>query len=125
MTENTKELKVDLPIPPSVNHAYQTTKTGKRIRTDIAREWLAYATVLVKQAKIKQKWLYSDKEKIVVEYLVFWKDKRKRDVSNLEKLCGDVMQKIVYEDDCWTLPRFMDFSVDKENPRIELTIYRL
>ncbi|KKX54472.1 hypothetical protein X546_15655 [Brevibacillus borstelensis cifa_chp40] len=57
--------------------------------------------------------------------MIYWPTGRKRDVENVGKLLWDALEGIVYENDRWLLPRYMDFSVDQDNPRVEIKFYRL
>lgn len=66
----------------------------------------------------------TEQEKVVMEIWTYWKDRRKSDVSNRDKISHDALEEIIYDNDCWLLPRHMDFAVDKENPRLEFKIYR-
>lgn len=72
----------------------------------------------------RQGWEMTKGEKVVVEYEVYWPDKRQRDPSNLEKLLLDALEGLVYDNDKWALPRCIDFMVDRTNPRVEVACYR-
>jgi Holliday junction resolvase RusA-like endonuclease len=63
-------------------------------------------------------------DKVVVEYTIWWPDKRRRDASNLEKLLLDSLEGIAYDDDRWAIPRCVDFSYDKGHPRIDVVCRR-
>lgn len=117
-------MKITLPLPPSINHAYGRCRNGRNFIKPEGRGWILHAQLVTGGACFDNKWKYSEKEKIVIEIFVFWPDNRKRDCSNLEKILIDSLQDIVFEDDRYALVRFMDFEVDRENPRVELTIYK-
>lgn len=56
----------------------------------------------------------------------YFPDKRKRDASNLAKMLGDAMSGIVFEDDSQIHRETYERSgIDRENPRVELTISAL
>jgi crossover junction endodeoxyribonuclease RusA len=119
-------LEFSLPIPPSANHCYRrVTKGGRRmnVMTNTAKRWYeaAQATALEEAQRIG--WVRPDGLKVVVEYTVYWPDRRERDVHNLLKVMMDALQ-VVTGKDRWALPRAVDFSYDRENPRVELRIYR-
>ena len=59
---------------------------------------------------------------VEMELVLFFKDKRRRDVDNYNKLVLDALEGIVFEDDkqVQKLTIIKDYS--KENPRIELEI---
>lgn len=55
--------------------------------------------------------------------LYFW-DKRKRDWDNWHKLTMDALTGVVWEDDSQIKSAHIYIrGIDKENPRIEVTIY--
>lgn len=92
--------------------------------TKEARMWKIAAQALATTAKIKQGWELSSKEKLVMELRIFWPDARRRDPDNILKILQDSLNTVLYADDCYVMPRVMDFSVDRDNPRLELIIYR-
>ena len=53
---------------------------------------------------------------------LFFKDKRKHDVDNFNKLILDSLQGIIYEDDNQIKKLTVDKEIDKDNPRIEIEI---
>lgn len=125
-------LCIFLPLPPTQNHAYMNlyrrSKTGKRYASRIlkpaAREWYAKAVDEVQHQIKLQQWSTKN-EKTIVEAVVFFPDKRRRDVSNVFKVLLDALQEGgVYTDDKWALPRAMDFFVSKQSG-IKLLIYPL
>ena len=69
----------------------------------------------------KQGWILT-KEKTIIEIRVFWKDARKSDCDNRIKLF-DCFNGTIWEDDHLCLYRFMDYDIDRKNPRMELVIY--
>ena len=60
-----------------------------------------------------------------MEMILFFKDKRRRDVDNYNKIVLDALEGIVFQDDkqIQKLTVIKDYS--KENPRIEVEIKRL
>ena len=110
-------------MTPSVNHAYFTTKQGKRILTAKAKQWIAQVQAIATEEVQKQNWSITSGQKVIVEILTYWPDNRRRDCNNGAKLTFDALEGIIYDDDKWTLPRYIDFFVDKSNPRLELRIY--
>ena len=63
-------------------------------------------------------------EKIVVDIMTYWKDRRRHDVHNGIKNLADSLEGIVYKDDKMLLPRYIDFALDRENPRLEMVFRR-
>lgn len=112
-------IQMSFGIPPSVGHCYWHRGNGK-ILTDEARDWKETTSFHAQLFQGKRPRIQG---KAIVEITVFWKNKRRRDCDNLLKLTLDALKGICFEDDCMALPRFMDFSIDKERPRIEVKIY--
>ena len=121
---NAMELHLIIPPAPSVNAMYFTTKFGKRVRTKKAKEWFAQAEAITRQAIKEQGWVKTEGQKVIVEVLTMWQDNRRRDTNNLSKSLADMLEHAgVYDDDTYALVRFIDYGVDKSNPRVEMTIY--
>lgn len=111
------------PLPPSVNAMYFTTKYGKRVRTAKAKAWFEEAEAIVRREIKAQKWTKTEKQKVVVDVLTMWGDRRRRDTNNLSKSLADMLEHAgVYDDDCYALIRYIDYGIDKDNPRIETVI---
>ena len=114
-----------LPSVPSVNALYFTTKFGKRIRTSKAKEWFAEAESIVRNAMMEQGWETTVDTKIVIDIMTYWPDRRKRDVDNQGKAIFDALEHAgVFDNDRWALPRYIDFAVDKDNPRVVCVIHK-
>ena len=116
-------LKITLPLPPSLNSCFRNVAINRRIPTKEALKWKAEAQLVATVQAKKQGWELS-KEKTIVEIKIFWKDARKSDCDNRLKIFLDSMNGILWEDDHVCLPRFMDYSTDRENPRMEIVIYK-
>lgn len=118
----TAGLRYTLALPPSINHMYFTTKTGKRIMTDKAKAWMEESKWLIKEAVRGDRWEPPDDKKLVMSIWIFWPDNRRRDTNNLHKALCDAPEGIAYSDDKMVLTRDMDFSVDRQRPRVEVLI---
>lgn len=119
-------VKFTLPIPPSVNHSHREWyMNGRQMRvpTKKTKDWRKEAEYVIVKAIKDSEWKKLEKTKVIVELFIYWPDKRKRDCHNLGKLIYDVMEGLVYDDDRWVLPRYIDFLYDKEKPRVEITVY--
>jgi len=110
--------------PPTINHVYRNIAINRRITTKEGQRWVKEVQLLARECISRQKWIMSREEKLVAEVMIFWPTRRKRDVENVGKLLWDALEGIVYENDHWLLPRYMDFQVDKHNPRVEIRFYR-
>jgi len=67
------------------------------------------------------------KKKIVstdcaLEVTLFFKDKRRRDVDNFNKIILDALEGVVYEDDKQIQKLTITKDYSKENPRVEIKI---
>lgn len=104
---------------------YFTTKFGKRIRTAKAKEWFALAEEIIANTMREQGWETTKGIKVVVDVMTYWKDRRRRDVNNSSKALFDALEHAgVYDDDCHALPRFIDYDIDRDNPRVECVIHK-
>jgi len=59
----------------------------------------------------------------ILEADFYMPDKRKRDNSNMYKLLLDALEGVVYFDDYFVKPRTMKVTLDRINPRVEVTVY--
>ena len=112
-----------VPFPPSSNTCYPTIKKGK-------------STIRIKSKKLKD-WLKSCAdytniepfEKCVVSYMIYVPDDRIRDGQSYMKPVLDwiVSQGIISDDNRRIVKgeQWFDGGIDKENPRIEITIKEL
>jgi len=117
-------LRIVLPgIPPSVNHMYRRFTYGGRTMNVITRHaqaWMDSVRLAAKAAAVRAGWqLVPAGRKVVVRLWFYWPSRVRRDTHNTLKALLDAWQGVLYEDDYWVLPRVMDFSVDRDNPRIE------
>lgn len=60
-----------------------------------------------------------------VEMTLFFKDKRKRDVDNHNKLVLDSLEGIVYNDDRQIQKLTVEKKFSAENPRIEIEVFKI
>ena len=114
-----------LPLPPSVNHSHRQVVNGHRVMrvpTVSTKEFMTESGWRAVQWARQNQWQTVDGQKVVLRYWIFWPDKKKRDAGNVEKVMTDSLIGILFRDDRWVLPRAMDFSVDRKNPRVELEL---
>ena len=107
-----------LPLPPSVNHYLKHTSNGT-YKTAEAKSWQVEAGYLARLW-----WGRKDvlARKLVLRIWVYWPDNRRRDCDNLTKCIADALTGIVWKDDCYVLPQYIDYQVDKKSPRIEIEV---
>ena len=115
---NKQILRLELPLPPSVNHYYFTTLQGKRIMTGDAKAWMEEAKLIIRLAARKYGWNIIDTGKVIMRLWVYWPDNRRRDQHNLHKALADAPEGIIFADDRQLLIHDMDFAVDKGKPRV-------
>jgi len=113
---------LSLSLPPSVNHCYLTGKSGMRLLTREARDWIAETQIMAMKEKKRQGWQKSVKTWLVCELTFYMPDKRKRDTHNYFKVLFDAFEGILYDNDYYVMPRVMAVEIDRENPRIELSL---
>lgn len=115
-------MTVTVPLPPSLNHAYITTKQGKRIMTSECRDYKTYTTLLIKSTT-GLKMPYSKLKSI--HYTFYLPDNRKRDIpDNAGKILRDCIKGVIVDDDCWQcidIETFGPHFIDKDNPRVIIT----
>ena len=86
------------------------TKRGKEVKQDY-------------QIQAKQQWKeYPLESSVSLEVGLFFGDKRKRDIDNYNKLLFDALSGIVWVDDVQIEELLIKKSIDKSNPRIEVTV---
>lgn len=111
--------------PPSLNHVYRNVAINRRITTSDGQKWRQNVRNIASKAIPLQRWEKTVEEKLVAEITIFWPNRRKRDVENVGKLLWDALEGVVYDNDRWLLPRYMNFEVDKHNPRVEIVFFKL
>lgn len=119
-----QELKLTLPIPPSINHIYQNVGRGSRRLTTEAVKYIKTAQDIAKKEIRKTGWK-KDKPCVwnVMDLYFYFPDKRVRDSHNCLKLLTDCMEGLLFYDDYFLLPRIQDVQLDRDNPRLEVLYY--
>lgn len=118
-------IKLTLPLPPTVNHMYITTPSGARVLTEEAKAWVVEAGFEALRQRKKQGWEKVEKGvQLYADLYFFFPNRRRRDSHNSMKILLDALEKILYEDDQFVLPRVQEVLLDRENPRLELNIYK-
>lgn len=111
-------LRITLPFPVSVNSLYNGGSGQKRFPSKKYKAWLASCPPLKAH----------NFDGVVLFYKFFYPDNRARDAENCVKCVSDYLVKCgVIRDDCWQCVHTMQLSsggIDKQNPRVEITIGR-
>lgn len=94
------QLTAILPYPPTTNNAY-AVRNGRLVKTDKAR---AYSLDVMSHLLISHAWRHgrnklTGSERFHVRISVFPPDRRRRDLSNIEKLMIDSVFKFLGADD--------------------------
>lgn len=108
-------------IPLSTNHIYKMSCKWKFAQMYMTAEWKKLKQDYQIQARIQKNepMLTWDIEARAIIY--FW-DKRKRDLDNHNKLWQDALSWIAFKDDKQIVDLRIRKGYDKENPRIEIVI---
>ena len=122
--KKTKILKLTLPLPSSINHIYGRNKFGSTYLKKEGKDYKKINGEYIKQEVVKQGW-----DKLLeFEYCyldeVVYMNKKGRDSDNLKKLTQDTITEceVVWFDDTYCMPRTNRIYIDKNNPRIEITL---
>lgn len=119
-----QKLVLQVPYIPSVNHMYYNTKFGGKRLTKQAEQWFKHCTAYVKDEMKKQKWQYDEGNVWhEVHFDFYMPDKRIRDTHNTFKIMMDVLDRLVFSNDYYAKPHVNKVELDKENPRIIITIF--
>ena len=120
-------IQLTLPWPPSVNHYWFQKGNrrfigakGKKFREDVQG-------ILDNHRLDETRHIIFNVDRLKVSINVFQPDRRKRDLDNLFKATLDALQHAgMYEDDSQIDDlRIVRLDVDKENPRLEVSIWTL
>lgn len=118
-----QSLTFSIPIPPSVNHMYQSAGRGKRLTTQ-ARNYIKTAQDICKKEMRAQDWK-KDKENVwyIMDLYFYFPDQRVRDSHNCIKLLTDCLEGLLFTNDYFLLPRIQYVTLDRDNPRLEIVYY--
>jgi len=113
-------MKITLTTPyVSTNRLYTMNRNGSRRKT--------YAGLAVAKEMAKEAWGQRIGPVIETDVFVllelFMPDNRRRDVDNTKGIL-DSMSKVLWEDDTQITDLYSRKRIDKENPRVELTVLK-
>ena len=113
-------MKIILPWPPSVNTAYPTTRSGRRVLSKKGKEYQKIVWALCAKQNIK---MVRGPVQIVIQ--AFPPDKRKRDVDNLFKMILDGLQKAyIIEEDSLVYHLAITKNVPMPPGRVEIDLQK-
>lgn len=113
-----------LPVPPSLNHAYENRWVRGRQQRVLSGE----AEAFKKEVQIRailwrnmNSWsIPSEDRKIIVHAWFYWANMQDNDANNRWKVLFDALEGIIYPNDAMVLERVQDIALDRQNPRLEL-----
>lgn len=107
--------------PLSTQHIYKLTCRGKFPTIYMSKEGKDIKALYQMLAKSQYKGkVMSTNCEMTID--LFFKDKRRRDIDNYNKLTLDSLEDIVYEDDKQIQKLTITKSISAEDPRIEIDI---
>ena len=110
-----------LPIPPSVNGLYKPSGRGV-YKSRAAIRWQKDVAILASSWRNRTRWIPTTERKVIANIWTYWPDNKIHDTHNLYKVLFDGLEGILYDNDFWVIVRQQDFSVDSDNPRVEIAL---
>lgn len=104
-------------VPLSTQHLYRCTSKGMYMQANGIQMKHDYQW----QLKAKPRHILNGEIKVVIE--IYFKDHRKQDVDNFNKLILDAGNNIIWQDDSQIVDLTVRKFIDTINPRVELYIY--
>lgn len=113
-------MTLTFPFPPSLHRAYITKKGSyKRIRTEVAKNYIETAQWIVKKAKIMKPYPFVT----LLQLRFYWPDNRTRDYDNHAYLIMNALKGTLLEDDSWkniAHKSLISCGIDAIQPRVEV-----
>lgn len=110
------------PAQKNNKQLYKNAKTGKMFITssNTVKEWQINAELqLLNKPKVSGR--------VMVGYVFYVKDNRRRDLDNMIATVNDALVKAgIIEDDCWQILTIAgaNASIDKEHPRVVVSLFK-
>lgn len=118
-----QKIKLTVDIPPSKNHAF-FYRRGAKIAKAGTRRYMENVQAYVKEEIKKQNW---QKDLGSVWYYAdlyfYYPDKRIRDSHNCIEILMDSLEKVLFPNDYYVMPRVQSVQLDRKNPRMEMIFY--
>ena len=112
--------------PLSTQNIYRYTCMGKFPRLYMTKQGKALKELYQLEAKNQyKKKVMSVGVDIEMTITLFFKDKRKRDIDNYNKLVLDALEGIVFEDDHQIQKLIINKDYSADNPRVEIQWQKL
>ena len=128
-SHETGELRLILPLPPSVNHQYATVQ-GRRVLSRSGREYKALVASAVEDWQQQHAPAESDLDVFRQHYLgltitFFFSTALRRDLDGGLKIAQDALCEALGVNDNLVAEIHLHKRVDRRNPRIELSLCTL
>lgn len=104
-----------LPLPPSANNLYRNVPGKGRVLNKTGREYKQLARMLAMGARMPM--LRGD---VALTMVVYFPNRRRRDLSNTLKVVEDALKGIAYGDDSQVADIHLRRRYDAANPRAEV-----
>lgn len=119
-----QKLVMEMPIPVSVNHMYYNTRHGGKRLNARAQNFFNNQRKRAYIEMQKQGWQQEIGDVWFEVHCDFYMpDKRIRDTHNTFKLMLDILEGILFKNDYFIKPHVDKVYLDRENPRVVITIY--
>lgn len=119
-----QKLVMEMPIPVSVNHMYYNTKYGGKRLNARAQKFFDEQKKRTYAEMQKQGWKQEIGDVWFEVHCDFYMpDKRVRDTHNTFKLMLDILEGVLFKNDYFVKPHVDKVLLDKDNPRVVITIY--
>ena len=112
-------MRLTLPLPPSANAYWRSIPHGNSCRAILSKAGRKYKASAEYALSAQRTELLTGP--VAVTFTVFFPNKR-GDLDNRIKPAGDVLQGFAYENDRQIVEIHAYRRIDKDNPRLELTI---
>lgn len=113
-------IKLKLPWPPTINHYYTRTRSGKVIKNTSSQSYMNSVSLMIKSQRHKK----LECANYRVDVLVYPPDARRRDLDNLLKCLLDVLQHAgIYSDDYLVTKLYVERRDVRALGELEVTIY--
>lgn len=122
--EDNRLLKLNLPLPTSVNHIYGRNRFGSTYLKKEGKDYKKINGEYIKEEVKKQGWTKLVEGEYCYLDEVVYMNVKGRDSDNLKKLTQDTITECqaVWFDDTYCLPRTNRVYIDSNNPRLEIII---
>ena len=110
--------------PESTNHLYKVNCRWGFATVYMTKKWKKLKDSYIKQAILQKVWKIHE-ESLKIKATFFFKDRRKRDIDNYNKIWLDSLSGVIYKDDKQIMELELKKDYDKKIPRIELDILKI